>query len=776
MANSIFKSLYSLTRKYKMPVVINVAGLALAFTAFLVIMMQVYYDRTYNEGIKDYDKVFMAYNVTDEYGDFTSMSPPMMEFIAGRSPHIKDYAYTDYMGMAYTFYVEDKAVKDKLLMVSPSLPEVFGFEMVAGTIDCMKDMKSGIIPESFARRYFGSIDVVGKTLTRDSSIIVGGVYKDLPANSSMKNIVYSPINPAWYADLWESWGFNSFTMYIKVDDPSAIDGIRESVNAGLKEINSEMRKGIDYVSLKDLHYTKEISGLLEAPVKESTEQMLISIAILTILIAVINFTNFSNALIPVRIRSINTRKIMGATRRSLTLSLVAESALTSVVACLLAFLFVELLSMTSFVNITTAGISLTEYMPVTVLTIAIAALTGIFAGIIPALRMTSYSPAVVLKGNFGLSPKGQMMRNVMVGVQFFVAAALIVAASLMQKQRDYMTRSIDYGFDKDEIVVCDINPPANTPADKSSIVNDMHALPFVENTSASWSVLAEDKNSQGWVFQTPEGDKIDPRTMFCGSGYMTTMGIKILEGRDFNDSDTAAVIINKLTAEKFGDVMNVGKQINFGKQHFTVVGICDNVIYSSLYNPTEPVMFVDMPYPLGNLNVRVRKGTNMFEAMDGIRKVLDSYDPGYPFNVRIYDQIMDATYQKERKLTTQITLFSTLAVLISVMGVFGLVMFDSEYRKREIAVRKVFGATTSGVVGMFNTKYLRILAVSCVLSIPAAWYFTDKWMQNFAYRTEMSWWIYALAFAGLAIITVATVSYQCRKIARTNPVESLKYE
>ena len=739
MANSIFKSLYSLTRKYKLPMTINVVGLALAFTAFLVIMMQVYYDRTYNEGIKDYDKVFMAYNVTDEYGDFTSMSPPMMEFIAGRSPHIKDYAYTDYMGMDYTFYVEDKVVREKLLMVSPSFPEVFGFEMVAGTIDCMKDMRSGIIPESFARRYFGSIDVVGKTLTRENNIIVGGVYKDLPANSSMKNIVYS-------------------------------------VNAGLKEINSEMRKGIDYVSLKDLHYTKEISGLLEAPVKESTEQMLISIAILTILIAVINFTNFSNALIPVRIRSINTRKIMGATRRSLTLSLVAESALTSVVACLLAFLFVELLSMTSFVNITTAGISLTGYLPVTVLTIAIAVLTGIFAGIIPALRMTSYSPAVVLKGNFGLSPKGQMMRNVMVGFQFFVAAALIVAASLMQKQRDYMTRSIDYGFDKDEIVVCDINPPANTPADKSTIVNDMRALPFVKDASASWSVLAEDKNSQGWVFQTPEGDKIDPRTMFCGSGYMTTMGIKILEGRDFNDSDTAAVIINKLTAEKFGDVMNVGKQINFGKQRFTVVGICDNVIYSSLYNPTEPVMFVDMPYQMGNLNVRVRKGTNMFEAMDGIRKVLDGYDPGYPFKVRIYDQIMDATYQKERKLTTQITLFSALAVLISVMGVFGLVMFDSEYRKREIAVRKVFGATTSGVVGMFNTKYLRILAVGCVLSIPAAWYFTDKWMQNFAYRTEMSWWIYALAFAGLAAITVATVSYQCRKIAHTNPVESLKYE
>ena len=774
---NVFRNLSSLARRFRLPVAINVAGLALAFTAFLVIMSQVYYDRTYNEGIKDYEKIFMPYNETHEYGNFTSMSPPMMELIASSSSHVKDYAYTDAFLSDYTFYVKNNAIQDKLFMVSPNFPKLMGFEMVAGTISCMDDMKSAMIPESFARRYFGSIDVVGESLTRDNNIMVGGVYRDFPENCSVKNIVYIPMNPAWYAENWTNWSFNCFTMYIMVDDPSAIDGIRENVNKSLKEHGSTMRKGIEYLSMKDLHYVqKEIGGLPESPVKSSTEQMLISVALVTILIAVINFTNFSNALIPVRIRNINTRKILGATRRSLVLSLIAESVMTSIVACLLAFLIIEILATTSFVNLTTAGISLGGYMPVTLLTVAIAVVAGALAGIIPALRMTSYSPAVVLKGNFGLSPKGQAMRNAMVGFQFFVSAALIVAASLMQKQRDYMTRSIDYGFDKDEIIVCDISEPANLPKDKTALINDVRALPFAENASLSWSVLAEDENSQGWVFQTPEGDKIDPRTMFASGGYMATMGIKIIEGRDFTDSDTAAVIINKLTADKYRESMDIGKQIHFGKQYFTVVGICDNIIYSSLYNPTEPVMFVDMPYSMGKLNVRVRKGTNMFEAMNSIRGVLDKYDPGYPFEVRIYDQIMDATYQKERKLTIQITLFSALAVLISVMGVFGLVMFDSEYRKREIAVRKVFGSTISGVVGMFNAKYLRILAVSCLLSIPAAWYFTSKWMENFAYRTEMSWWIYVLAFAGLAAVTVAAISYQCYKTARANPVESLKYE
>ena len=767
-------------RRFKLPTAINAAGLALALTAFMVIMMQVYYDRTYNSGISGSDKIFLVYNETADGEDFVSLSVPLIQKIASLSPHVTGYAFTEPGNTDFTFYVNDNAVKGELLIVSPDFPELFGFEMVAGTIDCMeKDNKTIMIPESFARRYFGTVDVIGKPAERNGAYIIGGVYKDFPGNSTLKNIIYRPMVKEWYGSGWTNWGSNSFTMYLKVDDPSAIPGIKKAIDSFYADFSKndtyKFREGFGFIPLDELHYSKQLAYMPEAPVKQSTEWMLVSIAFLIIAVAIINFANFSNALIPVRIRSINTRKIVGATRLSLVLSLVAETVVTSLAAYVLACLAVQLLSATSFVGITTAGISLSGYLPVTLSTMLIALLTGVLAGIAPALRMTSYSPAVVLKGNFGLSPAGQAIRNVMVGFQFFVSAALIVSAALVQKQRDYMTASIDYGFEKDEIVVCDISYPAKTPEDKQTVVNDLRSLPFVENASPSWSVMAETDNSQGWVFHTPDGENIDTRTLFVGGGYMNTMGIKMAEGRDFNDNDSNAIIFNKLALEKYGENCGIGKELKF-QNWFTVVGICDNVIYSSLYNENEPVMFVKMPYSMNKINVRVRKGTNMFQAMNEIRRTLDKYDPGYPFEIRLYDQIMDETYQKEVKFSKQITLFSSLAVLISVMGVMGLVMFDSEYRKREIAVRKVFGSTTSGIVRMFNAKYLRILAVSCILSVPVAWYAINTWMQGFTYRTTMDWWIFALAFAGLAAVTAAVVTWQCRRIAAANPVESLKYE
>ena len=777
---TVFRNLATLTRKYKMPMAINVIGLALAFTAFLVIMMQVYYDRTYNEGIKEHDKIFMVYNQSKNDMEFPPLSVPLIEKIGSLSPHITEYTFTESGNTDFTFYVNDNAVKGELLIVYPNFPKVFGFEMVAGTIDCMeKDNKTIMIPESFARRYFGTVDVIGEPAERNGAYIIGGVYKDFPSNSTLKNIIYRPMVKEWYGSGWTNWGSNSFIMYLKVDNLSAIKEIKKAADDFWADFSKnetyKFRDGFGFVPMKEIHYMKPLPYMPEAPIKKSTEWILVSIAFLIILVAVINFTNFSNALIPIRIRSINTQKIMGATRISLIMSLVAEAVVTSLVSCLLAIVAVELLSMTSFVGITNAGISIAKYLPVTLLTIAIAIAAGLLSGIIPALRMTAYSPAVVLKGNFGLSPTGQMMRNMMVGFQFFVSAALIVAAILVQKQRDYMTRSIDYGFDKDEIVVCDISYPAKTPKDKQVVVNDMRALPFVEDASPSWSVMAETDNSQGWVFNTPEGDNIDTRTLFVGGDYMKTMGIKMIDGRDFTDNDSAAIIFNKLALEKYGENCGIGKKLKF-RMWFDVVGICDNVVYSSLYNENQPVMFVKMPYTMNKINIRVRKGTNMFHAMNEIRRTLDQYDPGYPFEVRFYDQIMDATYQKEIKFSKQITLFSSLAVLISIMGVLGLVMFDSEYRKREIAVRKVFGATTSGIIRMFNAKYMRILAISFILSVPVTWYFINMWMQEFAYRTSMSWWIFALAFAALAIVTTAVVTWQCRSIAASNPVNSLKYE
>ena len=255
------------------------------------------------------------------------------------------------------------------------------------------------------------------------------------------------------------------------------------------------------------------------------------------------------------------------------------------------------------------------------------------------------------------------------------------------------------------------------------------------------------------------------------------MGIRLIEGRDFAPTDTLAIIVNQHTRDKFPETVGVGKFIEFRDSQYEIVGVCENAKFSTLSEATAPILIIKMTgYPCNILNVRVEKGANMFASMKEIQKTLNQFDPGYPFETQLYDQILDATYQKESKLSTQITIFSALAIFISIIGVFGLVMFDSEYRKREIAIRKVFGATTSGILKMFNLRYLTILLVSFIAAIPVVWLIIGKWLENFAYKIEMEWWVIIAVFIVLAAITVATVTCQCLRIARSKPVESLKSE
>ena len=282
------------------------------------------------------------------------------------------------------------------------------------------------------------------------------------------------------------------------------------------------------------------------------------------------------------------------------------------------------------------------------LTFGVAILVGFVAGAIPAVRATSYSPAVALKGNFGLSPSGKIIRTAVVGLQFFISAVLIIGACYMQLQRQYLTRSADYGFAKDELVVCDTNYPAQLP-DHNTVSEAVRKLPFVSSVTFSWSTLGEDSNTQGWIFKDVNGDPIDPRTLFGETDYLKTMGIRLIEGRDFAPTDSAAIIVNQHTRDKYPETVGVGKYMSFGDTQYEIVGICENAKFSTLSKATEPILIIKMPgYPCNILNVRVEKGANMFASMKEIQKTLNQFDPGYPFETQLYDQIFRC-HLSERK-------------------------------------------------------------------------------------------------------------------------------
>lgn len=773
------KNFRFILKRFRLSTLLNILGMSVAFAAFMIIIMQVWHDHSYNSPIKDRDKIFMAYSTDKEKTKYTYISLLWCEKIKEISPHAKDYTFLGYSDPKTTLCIgKDQYTTGKITTVSSNYLSFFNFQMIVGGSDCLNEYNAVAVPESFALKYFGTTDVIGKTIDREQETYINGVYKDFPGNCFIKNDIYQQfyISP----ELKENWEYNSLTMFLKTDSPAAITEIQKSINAFLSDYNKNnpyaFRQSFAFVPLNELHTTHGIEGSPDVPINTSTELILISIAIAIILIASINYVNFANSLMPVRLQSINTQKILGATVRSLRGALILES----IAICLLSFIIAiglsAVLNTTSLATLTEAGMSPIDNYQSLLLTFGVAILVGFVAGAIPAFRATSYSPAVALKGNFGLSPSGKIIRTAVVGLQFFISAVLIIGACYMQQQRQYLTRSADYGFAKDELVVCDIAYPAHMP-ERSTIAEALRKLPFVSSVTFSWSTLGEDSNTQGWVFKDVNGDPVDPRTLFGETDYLKTMGIRLIEGRDFAPTDSAAIIVNQHTRDKYPETVGVGKYMSFGDTQYEIVGICENAKFSTLSTATEPILIIKMPgYPCNILNVRVEKGANMFASMKEIQKTLDQFDPGYPFETQLYDQILDATYQKESKLSTQITIFSALAIFISIIGVFGLVMFDSEYRKREIAIRKVFGATTSGILKMFNLRYLTILLVSFIAAIPVVWLIIGKWLENFAYKIEMEWWVIIAVFIVLAAITVATVTCQCLRIARSKPVESLKSE
>ena len=776
--NTLFRNLRFILKRFKLSTVLNLLGLSVAFAAFMMIVMQVWCDATFNTSISDAENIYMVYSKDKDGVDFTYISYPWAETIASMSnPEAQYVLYGDYGNNARTFYVEGNYIKEDNIGVSANFPEFFGFRMIAGGENCLEQENAVIVPESFALRYFGTVDVVGKTVDRAGEIFISGVYKDFPANCFISNILYSKIFIS--NDPMKNWGYNSFTMFIRAGNSLA--EIERGTNLHLQQLNQKagkqaFRTSFEFAGITELRYLEGVEGSPVAPVSTSMQLMLVSIAIAIILIASINYVNFANSLIPVRLQSINTQKILGATVRSLRGAIITESLLICLVSFFAALGLLALFAESPIAKLTEAGTAPAENMPAVALSFAVVIAVALIAGAIPAIRTTSYSPAVALKGNFGLSPAGKSIRTFVIGVQFFTSAALMIAALFMLLQRNYLTRSADYGFAKDELIVCDIGYPAQMPEDKNTVAEAVRRLPYVCSAALSWSTLGESDNTQGWVFQDINGDNVDPRTLFAEHDYLKTMGIELIEGRDISPRDTNVIIVNQLTRDKFPETVDVGRKLKFG-DWYEVIGICENSKFSSLRSEAEPVLIVKMKdYPCSVLNVRVDAGTNMFDAMSGIREVLNSFDPEYAFELRFYDQILDETYQKESKLSSQITIFSLLAVFISIIGVFGLVMFDSQYRRREIAVRKVFGATTGGILKMFNKRYLLILAVSFVFAAVVAWIVVGRWLENFAYRISLNPLVCLAVFAALAAITAVTVSCQCLRIARSNPVESLRNE
>ena len=389
--------------------------------------------------------------------------------------------------------------------------------------------------------------------------------------------------------------------------------------------------------------------------------------------------------------------------------------------------------------------------------------------------MTSLPPALVLKGSFGLSAAGRRLRSVLVGVQFTASFALLIAASFIWLQNRYMLRA-PLGFDKDQVIVTDINE--NIRKNEEAFKAELKKFAGIENVALSQFTLSSGDFYMTWG-RDLRGESITFACLPVDHEFLDALGIKVSDGRNFRADDETreigAYIFNESARRQFD--IKLGEEIDGDE----IIGFIPDINFASMRQSITPMAF----FMFGknhwggdyqSASIRVAAGSDLRAARQAVEDCLRSFDPEYPFNVRFYDSILEDTYQKEQRTGSLITLFSLVAIFISIVGVFSLVVFDCEYRRKEIAVRKVLGSSEAEVTGMFCRSYMVMLAVCFVIGAPLAWLAVDRWLESFAYRAPLHWWVFPAAFAAVAAVTLLTVIGQSWRAANENPVKNLKSE
>ena len=792
----MIRNLLYLFKRFKTAVVLNLFGLTIAFAAFLLIVMQVDYEMNYDAM---HSKSGRTFRLEANHGEFEHNAIHCLMFsdaFVNSSAHITDYSYR------YPFYggerycqideVDDqgeaKVFKENFQLCLPNISDVFDFHMKEGSVECLSIPGSVLIPESVAKRLFNKQSAIGKRIRMSGSsgwqpvsttiLTIGGVYKDFPGNTTVQNRIYVPMDQL---DLLKSsWQMYANEIYVTLDDPlnkeEVLDHFNKTFDFAKSQMGSAQEIALRLTPLKDVYYTHDTTFDFNPKGHRETNYVLLGIAFLILFIAGINFTNLTTSLIPLRLKTINTHRVLGCSIYKLRAISLIESIVICLISYILALFIVNDLSYTPIANWVDADIRLSQYKGLILLTALIAILTGCLAGPYPAIRSTSYAPALVLKGSFGLSPKGKKVRVALIGFQYTVSIALIIVTLFMGLQNHFMTSSEQLGFNKDQVAIVNLTPEIYAKH-KPQYIQKLKDYPGIEDVAFSVYELSKEDDMIDLEYARHEDKDVFFKVFYASENFLSVMDIQVEEGRDFTREDLnkaqSDYIINPAAERDFH--LHPGDRFN----DRTVLGVSKDFRFNSCRIASSPFVFAlnnDIPNPKLVSYIRFNSKTNLQEAVAHVRETLKEIDPTFPFEISFYNTILNNLYQKEQTLGKLISLFGIMAILISIVGVFGLVLFETQYRRKEIGIRKINGATTGQILLMFNKTYIRIVSVCFIISIPIAWMGTQQWLENFAYKTPLHLWVFIVAFLIILSVTIGTVTFRNWQAANENPVNSVKSE
>jgi putative ABC transport system permease protein len=809
MFKNYFKTTVRNLRKNKTYSFINIIGLAIGTLCCLYILLyvedQYSYDKHHNDA-KDIYRITTSLSLTGDKHNNATSSPPIAPAIKKDFPEVKQFTRvigTDFMGAKQHLlrYKEKSFYEKNAIFVDSTFFDVFTYHFTSGNgVNVLNEPYSIVLLKPVSDKLFGKDNPVGKLIEINNSygkhdFKVTGVVDESLGRTHIQANMFITMNSGGigaYVLQNHSWAGNNFANeYIKLNPGADVAALEKKLPVFLNKYGAQqlkelgMQKQLHLQPVGSIHTTAGYENEMDKTVSASFLYILILIAVLIQVIACINFMNLSTARASKRAKEVGVRKVVGAGRKDLIRQFLGESFLLSLTGVLIA-LPLLLVALPYLNQITGANIHLLFFMDyrLWLMLAGLVIVTGLVAGSYPAFYLSAFQAIKVIKGNFNTHVSAAGIRKSLVIFQFVLSIVLITGIIIIYNQLNYI-KNKDLGFERSQRLIFSFYTE-DSKNKMPSLINDLRQMADVKTVSKSNNYLSQFVPQDYGVYLAGgnEASATDAQNITTDEYFAKANGIKLISGRDFRLYDSGRVLINETLMKRLGlrpeNAPGTRLYSHYEpdpETYVEVAGVLKDFNYNSLHNEVKPFMLMYNPGRSDISNITVAANSRDYKnLLVKIGAVWSKDLPGIPFEYAFLDDEVQKQYETEVTLARIINSFTLMAILISCLGLFGLAAFSAEQRNKEIGIRKVLGASASGVVQLLSKDFLRLVLIAIAIATPISWWAMDKWLQAFAYRINIAWWMFAIAGLVAIFIALFTVSFQAIRAAIANPVKSLRAE